>query len=695
MRIPLRVARQASVGVLLVGSLGLAPLPATAEPIAFKLLSNYSRATFKTDAQLETIVGTTAGPGVTGTVTVDLAKPQGATGVIRIDLTTVNSGVAKRDADMKGPEYLDTANEANRYAVFEVKGVEIAGPLEPGKEISAKVWVRYDAIDYTPLEALGRRVFIREGCTYCHSQYVRPVTGEEFRWGPVSEAGEYAFDLPHLLSTRRIGPDITRVGLKYGDDWHYAHHWDPRLVVPDSLMPSFQWLFHQVRVPVRKEGESLTLVPTPVLTRYFTMNEAKPILLDPNPTGLTFVHPGPDGELPIDGKPQFDLTAYKNHPPVPAFTSVLLLIPTKELVGLVASVQKLGSNRGAWREVFESQNLGVSMMKIPESEDLLVRGKAVFEQRCIGCHGVKGDGNGLAATFLFPRPRDFTFGVFKFHTTPSGSLPTDGDLFRTVTRGVRWTAMPTWHEVSEKDRLAVITYIKTFSDRWKAEKPELPVPIPDPPAATPELLARGKELYKVAKCWQCHGNEGRGDGPSADQLKDDFKFPIRPADFTKGQFKGGSNVADIYRTMTAGLDGTPMPSFVDSMKDDERWAISYYVLSFSAWGDPLTGQKLKLSPDAKAALNSPDVRATSPRLAFDPEKASTAVVQPTASGGAISCECRSKESQDARISDLRRVCRGVPHGTRGLVRLYLGGGERRVSRRGSDQTPDPPAGRGR
>jgi polyisoprenoid-binding protein YceI len=128
-----------SVAMLLVGTLGFAPLAAAAEPAAFKVLPNYSRATFKTDAPLETIVGTTAGPGVSGTVALDLAQPQGATGVIRVDLTTVHSGVVKRDADMKGPDYLDTANEANRYAVFEVKGVEVAGPLEPGREVRAKV----------------------------------------------------------------------------------------------------------------------------------------------------------------------------------------------------------------------------------------------------------------------------------------------------------------------------------------------------------------------------------------------------------------------------------------------------------------------------------------------------------------------------------------------------------------------------
>jgi cytochrome c oxidase cbb3-type subunit 1 len=97
--------------------------------------------------------------------------------------------------------------------------------------------------DYNEQEKLGREVYIREGCWYCHSQYIRPVTGEDNRWGPVSQAGEYTYDVPHLFGTRRIGPDLTRVGRKYGDDWHIAHHWEPRAVVPDSIMPSFRWLF--------------------------------------------------------------------------------------------------------------------------------------------------------------------------------------------------------------------------------------------------------------------------------------------------------------------------------------------------------------------------------------------------------------------------------------------------------------------
>jgi cytochrome c oxidase cbb3-type subunit 2 len=487
-------------------------------------------------------------------------------------------------------------------------------------------WVWYDASPYTPLEQVGRGVYQREGCWYCHSQYVRPVTGEDQRWGPVSQVGEYAHDWPHLLSTRRIGPDLTRVGLKFSDHWHYAHHWTPKQVVPDSIMPDFRWLFRTATVPVVEQEGTPALADSPALRALFSFKEGALIPLHPSPEGVAFAE-RTDGRpvLAVKGLPEpYD------KPEAWRGKSISVVVPTEEMRGLVAYIQKLGTNRGAWREVFEPQNLSASVMAIPQTEEQVGRGKAVYERRCVGCHGVKGDGNGPVATFLNPRPRDFTLGSFKFRSTPSGSLPTDGDLYRTLTRGVRWTAMPTWHEIPEKDRIAVIAFIKTFSSRWKDERPEPPVLIGDPPKATAELLARGKELYAQAKCFECHGDGGKGDGPAAAELADDLGFPIRPADFTKGQFKGGGDVRDVFRTMTTGLDGTPMPSFADSMKEDERWAISYYVLAFSAFNDPLTGEKLKLDPAARALLNDGgDAGAfSSSRLALDPRDRATAAGKP-------------------------------------------------------------------
>jgi polyisoprenoid-binding protein YceI len=119
--------------------MALAASQAHADAMSFKLLPNYSRATFKSDAPLETFVGNTAAEGVDGTLTLDPAKPQTATGSVKVDMNLVKTGIEKRDADMRSKNYLDTEVAANRWVTFELKSVEIAGPLEPGKMVPAKV----------------------------------------------------------------------------------------------------------------------------------------------------------------------------------------------------------------------------------------------------------------------------------------------------------------------------------------------------------------------------------------------------------------------------------------------------------------------------------------------------------------------------------------------------------------------------
>jgi polyisoprenoid-binding protein YceI len=121
-------------------ALGLSiPAAGWADTMNFKLLPNYSRATFKSDAPLETFVGNTAAEGINGTLTVDPARPQEAKGTVNVDMNAVKTGIEKRDADMRGKPYLETENEANRWVTFEIKSVEIAGPLEPGTAVPAKV----------------------------------------------------------------------------------------------------------------------------------------------------------------------------------------------------------------------------------------------------------------------------------------------------------------------------------------------------------------------------------------------------------------------------------------------------------------------------------------------------------------------------------------------------------------------------
>lgn len=120
-------------------ALVVAPAAAMAEPITFKLLPRYSFATFKSDAPLETVVGHTADAGVQGSLTADPTRPQATQGVVKIDMNLVRTGIDKRDADMRTKPYLETEIEANRWVTFEVKSVEVAGPLEPGRATPAKV----------------------------------------------------------------------------------------------------------------------------------------------------------------------------------------------------------------------------------------------------------------------------------------------------------------------------------------------------------------------------------------------------------------------------------------------------------------------------------------------------------------------------------------------------------------------------
>lgn len=95
---------------------------------------------------------------------------------------------------------------------------------------------------YSAVELTGRDIYIREGCSVCHSQQVRPLIAEVERYGPYSRAGEFVYDRPFLWGSKRTGPDLHRLGGKYSDDWHRIHLIDPRAVVAESIMPAYPWL---------------------------------------------------------------------------------------------------------------------------------------------------------------------------------------------------------------------------------------------------------------------------------------------------------------------------------------------------------------------------------------------------------------------------------------------------------------------
>ncbi len=145
--------------------------------------------------------------------------------------------------------------------------------------------------------------------------------------------------------------------------------------------------------------------------------------------------------------------------------------------------------------------------------------------------------------------------------------------------------MPAFEPIlSAADLRAVSGYVLSFGPA-STEPPERLVPplsTLKPPADSPRLRERGRQLYLTLQCGQCHGPDGRGDGPAAATAVDDEGLSTAPLDFTVGLYKGGSTPEDVYRTFVTGLDGTPMPSYGDSLpKEDDRWALVQYVRSLS------------------------------------------------------------------------------------------------------------------
>ncbi|WP_114940692.1 cytochrome-c oxidase, cbb3-type subunit I [Mucilaginibacter endophyticus] len=117
--------------------------------------------------------------------------------------------------------------------------------LMPTLTISSNIPTIAAVKPYTPLELQGRDIYIREGCSNCHSQTVRPFRSETERYGEYSKAGEFVYDHPFLWGSKRTGPDLAREGGKYGNAWHYNHLMDPRLMSPGSIMPNYDWLLTQ------------------------------------------------------------------------------------------------------------------------------------------------------------------------------------------------------------------------------------------------------------------------------------------------------------------------------------------------------------------------------------------------------------------------------------------------------------------
>jgi mono/diheme cytochrome c family protein len=250
--------------------------------------------------------------------------------------------------------------------------------------------------------------------------------------------------------------------------------------------------------------------------------------------------------------------------------------------------------RADWREgvLFLSQLLITPIIAL--AADPADMGRQSYERYCAACHGAEGDGNGPAAVWLFPRPRNFSAGQYKIQSTPAGSLPSDEDLLRSITRGLGGSSMPGFAYLPEEERRALVSHVKELTSyagpdgrrvrRFEEAKAagtlaEAIVPPPEPPL-TFGSITRGRELYIKLQCATCHGDNGAGDGPSAPTLLDAFGIPVPPRDFNTGAFRGGATGPDLYTRIAVGIAGTPMVAYPDDViSPAERWDLVHFIQS--------------------------------------------------------------------------------------------------------------------
>ena len=252
----------------------------------------------------------------------------------------------------------------------------------------------------------------------------------------------------------------------------------------------------------------------------------------------------------------------------------------------------------------------------PEEEQQLKRGAAVYRHYCQQCHGVTGDGDGPAAAYLTPRPRDYRRGIFKFTSTPYGSKPRREDLLRTIEHGVTGTSMPSFRLLPKRDLEAVLDYVLALThrgeleqqlivqadaegelndeavdelvqgiiDRWKSARDNVVEPETKMPPVTEASIAAGAAVFQKRECFKCHGRDGRGGLAGGIEVGNDAWGRKDPAaDLTSGMLHGGQAPLDVYRRISSGINGTPMPAFKESFANEPEaiWQLTQYVLSLA------------------------------------------------------------------------------------------------------------------
>ena len=351
----------------------------------------------------------------------------------------------------------------------------------------------------TAAEERGREVYARQGCAYCHTQQVRAVAADVRRFGPATENWETREDLPHMWGTRRIGPDLAREAGRHPDDWQRVHLYNPRWVEPGSVMPGYPWLFNGG--PDRPTAEATDLI----------------------------------AYMQWLGRPrqQRDVDA-------------------EEVTRAGGARHKHLMGGAAMEEIAPMTDGSAPRLDLSMAEGDLQAGAALFGQRCSGCHGTTGRGDGEAAASLLPHPADLTAARFSSRR-----------LADVLWNGVPGTAMPRFRDVPLRDLRAIASHVASLANGSTGFSGELEAG-PDGKYG----LAHGEVVFRV-RCAVCHGAEGRGDGPAAARLR------RPPADFSQKQ-PGPERVRAV---LLHGVPGTAMTPMQQNLSESDRDALVLFVRS--------------------------------------------------------------------------------------------------------------------
>jgi len=328
----------------------------------------------------------------------------------------------------------------------------------PGKELEDKIKqaAPLTMATLTASEQRGRVIYGREGCAYCHTEQVRSLASDVQRFGAPTEPWETKYDYPQLWGTRRIGPDLSREFNLHTADWQLTHFYNPRLVVRDSVMPPYPWLFNGSANQPNQEGLDL-------LAYLQSLGRARELSGFDQQTLASSVQ-SETSDMAMAGEP----SARATPPAVP--------IPMTGGYSLTAPVLHPAS--------------GPNDLQAEVS-----RGGILFAANCASCHGSAGKGDGTASSSLLPKPANLTAARFS-----------DERLSSVLWNGVAGSAMPPWRQLPTEDLRALVAYIQSLHIRGAA-----------PSTQDASTLGVGKALF-AATCASCHGDTGAGNGPAAGAL---------------------------------------------------------------------------------------------------------------------------------------------------------------------------------